>query len=152
MQIETLRDVLHWTQEFHRHLSQCLTHCASENIDERARMILLYLSDHEKVLTKVISGFETSGDQRALNTWCYEYINHHPIIQHEHCGAPFSALDAEQVMDVIVDQHQQIIELYRFIGSRAGAQSATELLDTIKTLEEHEVMRMVHSANRFRDM
>ena len=23
MQIETLKDVLHWTREFHQHLSQC---------------------------------------------------------------------------------------------------------------------------------
>jgi hypothetical protein len=46
MQIETLKDVLHWTREFHQHLSQCLSHCADKNMDERARMILAYLSDH----------------------------------------------------------------------------------------------------------
>ena len=68
MQIETLKDVLHWTREFHQHLSQCLSHCADKNMDERARMILAYLSDHEKALTKVVSGFETSGDEHALNT------------------------------------------------------------------------------------
>ena len=78
MQIETLKDVLHWTREFHQHLSQCLSHCADKNMDERARMILAYLSDHEKALTKVVSGFETSGDEHALNTWCYEYVAKHP--------------------------------------------------------------------------
>ena len=72
MQIETLKDVLHWTREFHQHLSQCLSHCADKNTDERARMILAYLSDHEKSLTKVVNGFETSGDEHALNTWCME--------------------------------------------------------------------------------
>ena len=48
MQIETLKDVLHWTREFHQHLSQCLSHCADKNTDERARMILAYLSNHER--------------------------------------------------------------------------------------------------------
>ena len=48
MQIETLKDVLHWTKEFHQHLNQCLSHCADKNTDERARMILAYLSEHEK--------------------------------------------------------------------------------------------------------
>lgn len=152
MQIETLKDVLHWTKEFHQQLSQCLSHCADKNTDERARMILAYLSDQEKSLTKVVDGFEVSGDEHALNTWCYEYVNKQPIVQHVHCDAPFANLDAAQIMDVIVDQHQQVIELYRYLVSRADIPSAEEMLASLRSLEEHEMMRMVQSANRFGDM
>ena len=152
MQIETLRDVLHWTKEFHQHLSQCLSHCADMNTDERAKMILAYLSDHEESLTRVVSGFETSGNEHALNTWCYEYVNKHPIVQHRHCDAPFSELDAVQIMEVVVDQHQQVIELYRYLASRADIPSAQEMLASLRSFEEHEIMRMVQSANRFEDM
>lgn len=152
MQIETLKDVLHWTKEFHQQLSQCLSHCADKNTDERARMILAYLSDQEKSLTKVVDGFEMSGDEHALNTWCYDYVNKQPIVQHVHCDAPFAKLDAAQIMDVIVDQHQQVIELYRYLASRADIPSAQEMLASLQSLEEHEMMRMVQSANRFGDM
>lgn len=152
MQIETLKDVLHWTREFHQHLSQCLSHCADKNTDERARMILAYLSDHEKSLTKVVNGFETSGDEHALNTWCMEYVAKHPIVRHAHCDAPFAELDAAQIMEVIVDQHQQVIELYRYLASRADIPSARELMESLRSLEEHEMMRMTQSTNRFSDM
>ena len=152
MQIETLKDVLHWTREFHQHLSQCLFHCADKNMEERARMILAYLSDHEKALTKVVSGFETSGDEHALNTYCYEYVAKHPIVRHAHCDAPFAELDATQIMEVIVDQHQQVIELYRYLASRAEIPSAKELMESLQSLEEHEMMRMAQSANRFGDL
>lgn len=152
MQIETLKDVLHWTREFHQHLSQCLSHCAGKNTDERARMILAYLSDHEKALSQVISGFEASGDEQVLNTWCYEYVNKHPIVRHVHCDAAFADLDATQIMAVIVDQHQQVIELYRYLASRADIPSASELLEALRSLEEHEMMRMAQSANRFGDL
>lgn len=152
MQIETLKDVLHWTREFHQHLSQCLSHCADTNTDERARMILAYLSDHEKVLTQVVSGFETEGDEHALNTWCYEYVAKHPIVQHAYCDAPFAELDAMQIMEVIIDQHQQVIELYRYLTSRVDIPSAKELMESLESLEKHEMMRMAQSANRFGDM
>ncbi len=152
MQIETLKDVLHWTREFHQHLSQCLFHCADKNMEERARMILAYLSDHEKALTKVVSGFETSGDEHALNTWCYEYVAKHPIVRHAHCDAPFAELDTTQIMEVIVDQHQQVIELYRYLASRAEIPSAKELMESLQSLEEHEMMRMAQSVNRFGDL
>ncbi|WP_018624922.1 hypothetical protein [Kangiella aquimarina] len=152
MQIETIRDVLHWTKDFHQQLSQCLSHCADNNTDERARMILAYLSEHEKTLTDVVSGFEKNGDEHALNTWCYQYVHHNPITRHVHCDAPFVELDTAQIMDVIVDQHQQVIELYRYLASRAAISSTRELLESLCSLEEHEVMRLAQSSNRLGDL
>ncbi|AUD78840.1 MULTISPECIES: ATPase [Kangiella] len=152
MQIETLKDVLHWTKEFHQHLSQCLFHCANKNLDERARMMLTYLSEHEKTLKDVVSGFEKSGEASALKTWCYEYVNRHPITRHAHCDTPFAELNASQIMDVIIEQHQQVIELYRYLASRAEIPSAMELLNSLLSLEEHEMMRIVQSSNRFSDL
>lgn len=152
MQIETLKDVLHWTEKFHQQLSQCLSHCADKNTNIRAKMILAYLADHEASLAKVVNGFEASGNIQALNTWCLEYVNKQPIVQHVHCDAPFAELDAVQIMDVIVSQHQQVIELYRYLASRADIPSAQEMLTSLTSLEEHEMMRMVHSCNRFEDM
>tara|TARA_R110001599_G_scaffold200428_1_gene397138 strand:+ start:1291 stop:1749 length:459 start_codon:yes stop_codon:yes gene_type:complete len=152
MEIETLKDILNWTQKFHQHLNHCLTHCADENMNERSQMLLTYLADHEKTLSKVIEGFLVSGQEHALNTWSYEYVNKQPIVQHVHCDAPFAALDSRQIIDVIVDQHQQVIDLYRYLSTRADIPSAKELLESLKSLEEHEIMRMVHSANRLEDM
>ncbi len=115
-------------------------------------MILAYLADHEASLMKVIKSFEASGDKHALNTWCYEYINKQPIVQHVYCDSPFAELDALQIMEVIVDQHQQVIQLYRYLASQAVIPSAQEMLESLRSLEEHEMMRMVQSANRFSDM
>jgi len=152
MHIETLKNVLHWTKEFHQHLSQCLANGADKNTDERARMILDYLADHEQRLTKVINGFKISGDDPILNTWCYEYLNKQPIVQCVHCDTPFSELNAVQIMDVIVEQHQQVIELYRYLAARAVIPSVQEMMNSLKSLEEHEMKRMVQSANSLADI
>lgn len=48
MQIETLRDVLQWTGDYHRHLAECTRHCANQQLNERAQLLLGYLSEHEK--------------------------------------------------------------------------------------------------------
>lgn len=152
MKIETLRDVLHWTTEFHQHLSSCLRHCSDKNESERAKMLLVYLAGHESELASVVSNFEKTGNTNALNTWCYEYIDKHPIIHHEHCNTPFAKLNATEIMEVIVDQHQQVIELYRYLFSRADIPSAKELLENLKSLEEHESMLMSQGANRLSDM
>jgi hypothetical protein len=55
-------------------------------------------------------------------------------------------------MEVISDQHQQVIELYRYLYLRADIPSAKELLENLKSLEEHESMLMSQGANRLSDM
>lgn len=152
MQVETLQDVLHWTTEFHQYLSDCLLHCADKNESDRATMLLDYLAEHESRLASVVEQFEKNGNSNALHTWCYEFIEKHPIVRSQHCDAPFAELDTEQIMTVIVDQQQQVIELYRDLFARADIPSARELLENLKSLEEHEAMLMSQGANRLNDL
>jgi uncharacterized protein (DUF305 family) len=152
MQIETIKDILVWTQQFHQYLSQCLIHCASKNESERAKMVLEYLSEHEKALNSVISQFESISQAHVLNTWCVEYLNKQPIVQHIHCNAPFSQLNAEQITDIVIEQHQQVIDLYRYLLLKMEIPEAVELIEKLLSVEEHEAMKMVTSSNRFSDL
>lgn len=152
MKVETLIDILHWTSEFHRHLNQRLHSCASENENARAKLLLEYLAEHEKKLAHVLHRFEEEGDEDALNTWCYEYLDKNPIVQHHFCDAPFHELSAREIMAVIVEQHEQVIELYRYLRARADIPSSEALLDNLIAFEEHEIMQIVQSANRMDDM
>ncbi len=152
MRVETLRDILHWTSKFHHHLNQRLHQSTDDNKSERARLLLDYLSEHEKRLSHVIHRFEEEGDEDALNTWCYEYLDKNPIVQHRFCDAPFEQLTAREIMAVVVEQHEQIIELYRYLRARADIPSAEALLDNLKALEEREIMQMVQSANRLDEL
>jgi len=152
MKVETLRDVLHWTTEFHQHLSSCLQYCADKNESEREKMLLAYLAKHESELASVVNNFEKTANINGLNTWCYEFMDKHPIVQYRHGNVPFSGLSATDIMTVIVDQHQQIIDLYRHLLSQVDISSAKELLESVKSLEEREAMKVSQGVNRLSDL
>jgi hypothetical protein len=152
MQVENLRDILDWTIDFHQQLSLCLTDCANKNVSERARLLLDYLAQHEQTLTKVIMKFEKTASSNALNTWCYEYLDKHPIVKHKHTETPFSELNTLQITEVVIHMHQQVITLYRDLAAQTVVKSAHDLLEELFSLEEHEAMRMSQSANRLEDM
>lgn len=152
MQIETLKDVIVWTQTFHQYLSACTKHCASKQLDERAKLLLEYLSEHEQKLVATLKAFETHSDAKALNTWCQEYLNKRPIKPHGKCSKPFARMSPDEVMTEIEHQHRQIIDLYRYLATRDAAFSTREMLEQLINLEQHEVMRMVHGANRINDL
>jgi uncharacterized protein (DUF305 family) len=152
MQIETLRDVLQWTREFHNHLSTCMTHCADHHENERAKLLLNYLVKHEEKLGHLLEAFEKSESQSVLSTWTIEYLNKQPIIKHRDCSEPFAQLSSTKIMEVIIDYHQQIIELYRHLLSRSEIPKARVLLGNLLFLEEHEAMQMSQAANRLEDL
>lgn len=152
MQVETLKDVLNWTREFHQYLASCMQHCADKNESERAKLLLDCLADHEQKLVEALDGLGKTADSKALNTWCLEYTDKHPIIRHEKCDKLFAQMNVDEIITEITHQHGQVIELYRYLRGRDAAPSYRELLDQLLSLEEHEAMRMTQAANRLHDV
>ncbi len=152
MQIETLRDVLHWTRKFHTQLQECLARCSEVNEDERAKLLLVYLSDHENKLIRVLDGFEKTASVNALNTWCYEYVDKYPVQRHQNCTANFTDMSSAEISTEISNLHEQVIGLYRHILDRANSESSRELLSGLLNIETHTAMQATQSANRLSDL
>ena len=106
MQVETLKDIMLWTQEFHQTLASCMEHCANHQLNERAKLLLDYLSEHERKLSSVLQALETSANQNALNAWCYEYMDKSPISPHITCEKAFAEMTTEEIIGEVEAQHQ----------------------------------------------
>ena len=152
MQIEPLKDVLNQTRNFHQHLASSLQNCKDRNQSERARLLLAYLAHHEQTLVEVLDGFSHSASANALNTWCYDYLENSSALRLDQSNQPFGQMNTGEIISEIVKQHNQIIDLYRYLYSRAPTPSIKDLLAQLLELEEHEAMRMAHSANRLEDL
>lgn len=152
MKVETLKDVLEWTKSTHRNLSQCMTHCAEHHDSERARMLLEYLSEHENTLKAALQRFVDASSSKVLNTWCLEYLDRQPIVDHKNCEASFMGQDLSEIIETVVAQHHQIISLYKHLYSRAEIPSVLELTKQLANLEEHHAMQMVQASNCIQDI
>ncbi|MCB1693629.1 MAG: ATPase, partial [Pseudomonadales bacterium] len=142
MKVETIADVIHWTREFHRLLSNCLQRGQSASKEERVRMLLGYLSEHESKLADVLEDFESRGETGALHTWSYDYLDDHPVKPHPDCDKAYDEMTAEEVMQQVEHEHNQIIGLYKHLRGRIDTPSAVDVIDQLISLEEHEAMRM----------
>ncbi|MCP8689342.1 ATPase [Marinobacterium sedimentorum] len=148
MQIETLKDVLHWTAELHRQLSGCLKHCEDRVVSERAQLLLDYLEQHEDRLAQVIDRFEEMASSQALNTWCYEYFDKNPAQATMLCDGELDTQDIAVLMARILEQHNLAIELYRYLFAQSSGGSARELLQNLIDIETHAAMQMSQGGNR----
>lgn len=152
MEVETLRDILHWTRELHQYLADCIKRGATRNEDQRAKLLLDYLADHERKLAHTLERFEETASPKALDSWVYEYLDRTPITRLPASDRSFSAAGAREAMAEVIELHEQVLSLYHYLQGRAETASTRELLDELTDLEQHQTMQMVHNANRFEDL
>lgn len=151
MQMEPLKEVMHWTEAVHHELAHSLRE-TGEGRDERAQMLLNYLSEHEKQIEHLLRRYERLADKESLNSWYLEYINKEPVPDHRKITEEYREKDPEAIYHNVMMQHEKIIDLYKFMRSHAETEESRELLQQLVDLEQHEAMRMSQSANRFSDL
>lgn len=152
MPVETMKDILHWTADFHQQLSKRLQRGAKETKDERAHLLLDYLAEHEKHLSEALRRLEADGISSALNSWYNDYLDQHPLTRLNNGKLSFAEMNSSDILNEIIAINQQVLDLYRGLAARATTSEAKELFQNLLNLEQHEAMQMTQSANRFTDL
>lgn len=152
MKVESFRDLLDWTADYHQHLSNCFTQCASQHSDKRAAMLLNYLADKEMDLATRVRAFKDVGEDKALNTWCTEHIDKHPLMAEAACDNAFSQMNTSEIITEVEKQHQLIILLYQNLFDRSQPPERQELMAEVRDLEKEQAQQMTQGANRLEDI
>lgn len=151
MKIESLRDILHWTIQFHEQLANCLEHCAPSH-SERTRMVMLYLIAHEQHLSFLVDSFSDKAQLGELETLFIEYLEKTPKLLHGHCDGAFENKTESDIVSTVFEQHQQVIALYEYLKEQAVVPHHKELLSNLLQIEHQEIILMAQGLNRFQDM
>lgn len=152
MESETFAEVLEWTQQLHTDLAEVLARAARTNKDERARMLLSYLAEHEVEMADNVAAFSSRADAKALGTHIYHYISHKVIDSEGICSAPYDTMDFDEISQLVFGLHDEVLDLYRTLLEKADIPELATLLEGLVQLEEHQVKLMVTQAGRMNDL
>jgi hypothetical protein len=149
MSNKTLRDMVDWTQQFHRDMAQSMQLSAAQT--ERERMLLDYLVEHENELARMVGRYGENASDTALNTWVSAYMEQYPPLEQPPRYPPFSGMNTTEIMTAVQEQHDRIINIYEHLEDFVQS-SANELVRDLRNLEEQELLRISQSANRLEDI
>lgn len=152
MQVESIKEALDWTQNFHHNLAESLEGKKSESYDERTTMLLDYLAECEKSLVKDLESLKSAADAHVLKTWGYEYMKDFPpknALEHDRALA---GLAQEQIVKHVEERHNEVIELYEHLKSKAQVPEVYDFIEQIMDLELNEAQKIAQSANRLQDI
>ncbi len=152
MSVETIKDVMKLTRRLHTNLADALKCASCQARQEKIRLLLDYLSQHEQELSRVITLSEEDAEKAALQTWCAEYFDKHSFKPETLGNLDFAYMNTDEVLRSLLAVHGRIIELYRYLSTRAEVTSCKELLNGLLALEQNEIMRMIRDAERLEDL
>lgn len=151
MSNKTLRDMVDWTQQFHRDMANSMQLSATQAKGERERMLLGYLVEHENELARMVGRYGENASDTALNTWVSAYMEQYPVLEEPPAYPPFNGMTTAEIMTAVQDQHGRVINIYDHLEDFVQS-SANELVRDVKNLEEQEMLRISQSANRLEDI
>ncbi|WP_373089657.1 hypothetical protein [Zhongshania sp.] len=152
MHIETIQDIIEWSAAFHRSFRTHLQASVATSQDERAKMLSHYIGDHQLNLAKTIDALTPTESANALGTWCTEYFNEQPLPNTAKINPRWAELSADEIFSEVNGSYEQLVDLYRYLLSRCAATPASETLQQLIDIHEHQLKLMAHSVNRLQDI
>ena len=151
MNIERCEHLIDWTSQAHTRLSDCMAEGANDRGDSLAKMLLVYLAQHEQELTRTIGRIKEHADPQALQAHLQDAVQQ-DMLTLDLDSETYAQMSVAEISREIFAVHNQIIDLYRSLQNRAGLGKASGLLDEMLRLEEQETMRLAQQVNRMNEL
>ena len=153
MPVEQVHSVLQHTLQHHTHAADYFADLAERCQGDRSKMLLTYMSTHERHLAQSIEVIMEDAEHKALNTWVQSTdgaANLAKAFSSEEDPAPDAAFDD------LIDRGLQIddvaIQLYEDLALRCEIPWLKESFENILQLERQEEKQMARQALRGMDL
>lgn len=145
------RDVLENSIDFHLRTSSLYAELSEKTVDPRAKLLLNYMSIHEKELMNNQKEFNRNASKRIMDTW----LQFTPEQSNQSFFNDLSYGDTLSVSDVTgigfeIDNYLE--ELYSALEGEADCQDVRDLFHTIRDIELQEKKELSKTANGIYDL
>ncbi|MAS26095.1 MAG: hypothetical protein CMI03_17820 [Oceanospirillaceae bacterium] len=145
MSYSTVKDIIRYSQQLHRHASNLFEQLRDQTQRERVDMMCRLLSRHETTLAEAVEKIEEGLQKKVLDEWhqfepgsiseaLAECVDIHPDI----------SVDELVQMALRIDDY--LIDLYSQMLSEATCDGSRQLFSSLMALEKSEKMLTVRAA------
>lgn len=150
MSFETTQDVLDHARAFHRQVSEFYDQLSQQNQKQRIKMLLDYLSRHEKHLEESLALYEEQVSSGILKTW-FQYP---PPKETLDICVNMSLegredLTVEQVIELALQLDECLVDLYRAMIESADTEEVKAVFQNLLEMEKQEEIDMVRDTLQF---
>jgi len=149
---ETAQDVLTNAQAFHYAASQFYRGLHRDSADERAKMLLLFLYEHEDKMSASLASYQQHASEGVLNTWMQYTLEQSPEHFIEQLDTP-EHMSVEQIGALGQTIDSYLLEVFEELMQTAATDDLRELFQNLMAMEIEEKHALTRATNGvLRDM
>jgi hypothetical protein len=151
MSVEQTRTIIDHTRDFHKRISLYYHRLADSTQKQRVKLLLDYMSEHEKRLANYIEEYEETAPASILNTWFQSASNTDAgrLLQDIELGSNQSIDD---IIDLGIQISECVLEVYRKLADQAEPESVQQIFASLLNMEEKAQKQFARDAGRLADL
>ena len=146
-----VRDLLEQVRGFHGELASYYTQCAGTAVQERVKLLLEYLSSHQRNLEAGLSKYEDEASRKVLETWVDESHCARLLADARTMKLP-ADMSVEDVTTLAMKIDECLIRIYRHLSEDADTEPVREVFRNLVAREQNELRKLAMNALRAGDV
>lgn len=141
---QTGRDVLEQSRAFHDKLSSFYHILSNKAEQERVKLLLEYLSRHEKRLSRILEDYEDDVSQTVLDTW-FHFTQEEFDLSAYWEAAITADMTAAEVVALALRLDERLLDTYRAMTKNQVPEKVREIFENLLQMEEEEVHKLARA-------
>jgi hypothetical protein len=151
MKFDRTRDIIDHAVSFHRLLENYFRELSKKTDDQRLKMFLDYLVDHEMSSARYLVEYSESAPHNILDTW----------FQFSTCEDKFGELknalkldkpEEDRILETLISIYDCFIDQFRSFAVLADLDSVRDVFENIAAHEEKEKRKIIRNSRMMNDM
>lgn len=140
-----VRDLLEQAAQFHGRMAEFYHGLAGHAAQQRVKLLLDYMSTHERNLEESLDAFDEGAAAGILDTWVDR--DHCDRIVHacENLPAP-PELSLDGVSRLAMDVDETLVKFYQELARKAEPEDVREVFRNLVSMEQAELRRLARNA------
>ena len=150
MRFHQVREVIEWAVQTHANLAHQYDQASCACVDERTRMALRYLADHERQMQIALARYLADGSEHrnVLETWFDDTTEFpQPTVVARLCAAAGDKANEDLLANALAI-HKTMEDLYRQHTETASIGDERDFFTALATSQEAETRRLVRDMSR----
>ena len=145
MAYKRTKDLLDRARLFHKRLGELYKRLETVSKQEQVKMLLDYMSRHEKHLTESLSKYEEEASRRVMDYW-YKYTPNNKSCENLENIELRPDMTIDDVISLAMRMDECLVELYRSVAENAESEEVKEIFNSLLEMEKQEKVELLRNA------
>ncbi len=151
MASETVKDIIMRVRGLHNQLSCFYEAIGDSASKQRVKLLLQYVSRHERNLETALRQYQEQADRSVLNTW-YKASPGNEIAKEISDLKITPEMTTEEVISLVLAADRKLVNQFRQLSENAASEDVRELFQKLIAIEEREEHQLVRDSEALEDI